>query len=213
MLRLRYTPTEANDERTRHDLSRTEQRKLETYNQVQKEDTVIGVNVKKIFALFVVSCIGWVGIADAAEAPKHTHHQQMRQHPFDFVPETKRSVPAWAKCPELWNKLRDAGWLEKDVVKADQVVWRESRCIATAHNKNDPNTVQGVKGSLGLFQINLFWIQKTTYYPKGYLQTVLNREFVPTDLFDVDVTISAAQALIAYDRAQGGCGWSAWISC
>lgn len=188
-------------------------RKLETYNQVQKEDTVNGVNVKKIVVLFVASCIGWIGVADAAEAPKKVDRLQMKQHPFDFVPETKRSVPVWAKCPELWGKLRDAGWLEKDVIKADEVVWRESRCISTAHNKNDPNTVQGVKGSLGLFQINLFWIQRTTYYPKGYLQTVLNRELIPADLFDVDITIASAQALIVYDRAKGGCGWSAWISC
>jgi hypothetical protein len=213
MLELRHTPTEANDERTRHDLSRTDQRKLETYNQVQKEDKVIGVNVKKIVALIVASCIGWVGIADAAEAPKHINHQQMQQHPFDFVPETKRSVPSWAKCPDLWNRLRDAGWLEKDVVKADEIVWRESRCMATAHNKQDPNTVQGVKGSLGLFQINLFWIQRTTYYPKGYLQTVLDRELLPTDLFDIDITIASAQALIAYDRGLGRCGWSAWLGC
>jgi len=213
MLGLTYTPIEANDERTRHDLSRTEQRKLETYNQVQKEDTVIGVDMRKIVALFVASFISWVGIADAAEAPKQIDRKQMVQHPFDFVPETKRTVPAWAKCPDLWNRLRDAGWLEKDVVKADQIVWRESRCIATAHNKNDPNTVQGVKGSLGLFQINLFWVQRTTYYPRGYLQTVLDRELMPTDLFDVDVTIASAQALIAYDRGLGRCGWSAWLGC
>ena len=213
MLGLRHTPTEANDERTRHNLSRTEQRKLETYNQVQKEDKVNGVNVKKIVALFVASCIGWVGIADAAEAPQQVDRVQMRQHPFDYLLEVRRSVPAWAKCPEIWNRLRDAGWLEKDVVKADQIVWRESRCIATAHNKNDPNTVQGVKGSLGLFQINLFWVQRTTYYPNGYLQTVLNRDLVPADLFDVSTTIDAAQALIAYDRGLGRCGWSAWLGC
>ena len=172
-----------------------------------------GVNVKKIVALFVASCIGWVGIADAAEAPERIDRVQMAQHPFDFVSASKRSVPAWAKCPELWNRLRDAGWLEKDVVKADGIVWRESRCNPLAHNKNDPNTVQGVKGSLGLFQINLFWIQRTTYYPRGYLQTVLNREFAPADLFDVDITIAAAGALIAYDRGQGRCGWSAWLGC
>lgn len=172
-----------------------------------------GVNVKKIAVLFVASCIGWIGVADAAEAPQRIDVDQMSQHPFDYVPTVMRDVPSWAKCPKLWDRLRDAGWLEKDVVKADQIVWRESRCIATAHNKNDPNTVQGVKGSLGLFQINLFWIQRTTYYPKGYLQTVLNRELMPADLFDVDVTIASAQALISYDRAQGGCGWSAWIGC
>ena len=174
---------------------------------------MIGVTVKKIIALCVVSLIGLAGVADAASAPQEVKQQQMLRHPFDFVLEAKRSVPAWAKCPELWNKLRDAGWLEKDVVKADEIVWRESRCISTAHNKQDPNTVAGVKGSLGYFQINLFWIQRTTYYPRGYLQTVLNRDLLPADLFNVDTTISAAQALIVYDRAQGGCGWNAWLGC
>ena len=172
-----------------------------------------GVPVNKLLIVFVASVIGCASVAEAANAPDQVERVVMRQHPFDFVPEAKRSVPAWAKCPEIWNRLRDAGWLEKDVVKADQIVWRESRCIATAHNKQDPNTVQGVKGSLGLFQINLFWVQRTTYYPRGYLQTVLDRELMPTDLFDVDVTIAAAQALIRYDRAQGKCGWSAWVGC
>jgi hypothetical protein len=174
---------------------------------------VNGVPVNKLLIVFVASVIGCASVAEAANAPDQIRGVVLRQHPFDFVPEAKRSVPVWAKCPELWNRLRDAGWLEKDVVKADQIVWRESRCIATAHNKNDPNTVQGVKGSLGLFQINLFWVQRTTYYPRGYLQTVLDRELMPTDLFDVDITIASAQALIRYDRAQGGCGWSAWIGC
>ena len=172
-----------------------------------------GVNVKKIICLCVISLIGLAGVADAAKAPQEKVGKQMAQHPFDFVPEVKRDVPKWAKCPELWNRLRDAGWLERDVIKADEIVWRESRCVPTAHNKLDPNTVQGVKGSLGLFQINVFWIQHTTFYPRGYLQTVLDREFVPADLFDVNVTIASAQALIEYDRAQGRCGWSAWLGC
>lgn len=174
---------------------------------------MIGFDMKKIVAVCVVCLIGFAGVVDAAIAPELVASSQMVQHPFDFVPASKRSVPSWAKCPELWNRLRDAGWAEKDVVKADQIVWRESRCIASAHNSNDPNIVQGVKGSLGLFQINLFWIQRTTFYPKGYLQTVLGREFVPADLFDVDVTIAAAGALIVYDRGHGKCGWSAWLGC
>jgi hypothetical protein len=174
---------------------------------------VNGVPVNKLLIVFVATVIGCASVAEAANAPDQVVRVVMGQHPFDYVPEAKRSVPAWAKCPEIWNRLRDAGWLEKDVVKADQIVWRESRCLVSAHNKNDPNTVQGVKGSLGLFQINLFWIQRTTYYPNGYLQTVLNRDLVPADLFDVGTTIDAAQALIRYDRAQGGCGWSAWLGC
>lgn len=172
-----------------------------------------GVTVKKLLIVFVASFIGCVGIANAASAPDQIDIQVMRQHPFDYVPTVKRTIPADAKCPQFWNLMRDAGWLEKDVVKADAIIWRESRCNFLAHNKSDPNTVQGVKGSLGIYQINLFWIQRTTYYPKGYLQTVLNRELTPADLFDVDVAIASAQALIVYDRAQGRCGWSAWDGC
>ena len=169
--------------------------------------------MKKLLIVFIASVIGFAGVAEAVSAPQQVDLYVMRQHPFDYVPTVKRTVPDWAKCGQYWNRLRDAGWLEKDVVKADAIMWRESRCIITAHNQNDPNTVQGVKGSLGLFQINLFWIQRTTYYPNGYLQTVLNREFVPTDLFDVDVSIASAGALIVYDRSLGRCGWSAWLGC
>ena len=172
-----------------------------------------GVIVKRLLIVFVASFIGCVGIANAAKAPDQIVVDVMRQHPFDYVPTVKRAIPADAKCGQYWDLMRDAGWLEKDVVKADAIIWRESRCKLLAHNKQDPNTVQGVKGSLGLFQINLFWIQRTTYYPKGYLQTVLNRELMPADLFDVGITIDAAQALIRYDRAQGKCGWSAWVGC
>jgi hypothetical protein len=169
--------------------------------------------VNKLLIVFVASFIGCVGIANAASAPDQIDREVMRQHPFDYVPTIRRTIPADAKCGQYWNQMRDAGWLEKDVVKADAIIWRESRCLPLAHNKSDPNTVQGVKGSLGLFQLNLFWIQRTTYYPNGYLQTVLDRELVPADLFDVAITIDAAQALIRYDRSLGRCGWSAWLGC
>lgn len=174
-----------------------------------------GDRMKKIVCACLLSLIGFANIVDAAQAPEPetTEVQTMSRHPFDYVPTLHRKVPADAKCPDLWAVLRKAGWEEKDVKIADRIVWRESRCIPTAHNKKDPNTVRGVKGSLGLFQINLFWMSKTRWYPNGYLQTVLGRELVPTDLFDVDVSVAAAGALIAYDRRLGGCGWSAWLEC
>ena len=37
LVELEHTPTEANDERLRHDLSRTEQRKLINHTQAKKE--------------------------------------------------------------------------------------------------------------------------------------------------------------------------------
>ena len=174
---------------------------------------MIGVDVKKIVVLIVVTFVCWFGIADAADAPTEIRQIEMSQHPFDYVPETRKIIPANLKCPQFWNVLSDAGWLKKDVLKADAIIWRESRCNPMAHNKNDPNTVEGVKGSLGLFQINMFWIQKTTYYSDGYLQTVLGRRIAPADFFDVQNSIQFAAALIAYDRANGNCGWSAWIGC
>ena len=79
--------------------------------------------MRKIVVLCVVSLIGFAGVVDAAEAPKKVVEVQMVQHPFDYVPEVKRNVPSWAKCPDLWNRLRDAGWLEKDVVKADAIIF------------------------------------------------------------------------------------------
>jgi len=174
---------------------------------------VNGVPVNKLLIVFVATVIGCASVAEAANAPDQIGRYVMRQHPFDYVPEVQRSIPKWAKCGQYWNRLRNAGWLEKDVIKADAIMWRESRCLSSAHNGDDPNIVEGVKGSLGLFQINLFWIQRTTYYPNGYLQTVLGRDLVPEDLFDVAVTIDAAQALIRYDRSLGRCGWSAWLGC
>jgi len=192
--------------------SRAEQRKL-NHIQANEGGKVNGVIVKRLLIVFVAIVIGCAGVADAANAPQRIDRDVMVQHPFDYVPTVRRTIPADAKCGQYWNQMRDAGWLEKDVVKADKIMWRESRCSFMAHNKSDPNTVQGVKGSLGLFQINLFWIQRTTYYPNGYLQTVLGRDLAPTDLFDVATTIDAAQALIIYDRAQGKCGWSAWLGC
>tara|TARA_R110000868_G_scaffold183925_1_gene425289 strand:- start:103 stop:543 length:441 start_codon:yes stop_codon:yes gene_type:complete len=117
------------------------------------------------------------------------------------------------KCFNVQRLTVDAGWLASDVRKAAAISFRESRCNPLAHNKLDPVTVAGVKGSLGLFQINLFWISKTSSYPKGFLQTVLKRDLVPSDLFVPEINVAAAEAIIKYNRDRGGCGWQAWNGC
>jgi hypothetical protein len=71
----------------------------------------------------------------------------------------------------------------------------------------------GGKGSFGLYQINLYWIQKTRWYPRGFLQTKMQRDLKPTDLLDPEVNIAAALQIIKQNRADGGCGWSAWRGC
>ena len=122
-------------------------------------------------------------------------------------------VPPDAKCGQWWQLMNDQGWSDADIAKADRIMFRESKCMEEMHNKLDPTTINGVKGSLGLFQINLFWLSKTVAYPQGFLQTMLKRELKPKDLFDPLTNIQAARAIIRYNRANGGCGWDAWKAC
>jgi hypothetical protein len=48
------------------------------------------------------------------------------------------------------------------------IIHRESRCLPLAHNKKDPVTIAGVKGSLGLFQINLVLDFKNNCIPERF---------------------------------------------
>lgn len=114
-----------------------------------------------------------------------------------------------AKCGQWWSVAVAAGWNEKDLRDLDAVMFRESQCDATQVNASDPNTVDGVKGSVGLTQINVFWVQQTKYYPNGYLQTVSIVSGVQ-DLFDPFLNLRAAKAVFDYGVAENGCGWAAW---
>lgn len=135
---------------------------------------------------------------------------------FDAPPLADRHeimAPKGSKCPEWWATMTALGWAKHDLETADKVMFRESRCLPTSHNAADPNTIGRWKGSLGLFQINLFWLQKTRYYPDGYLQTmgVAKR---PTDLLNPYVNIKAALELFEYSERVNGCGWEPWlVSC
>lgn len=114
-----------------------------------------------------------------------------------------------ARCPQWWNVAVSAGWEQNDLRDLDEVLWRESRCDASQVNASDPNIVDGVKGSVGLTQVNVFWVQGTKWYPNGYLQTVSVVSGVQ-DLFDPFLNLRAAKAIFDYDRGEGGCGWRAW---
>jgi hypothetical protein len=118
-------------------------------------------------------------------------------------------VDADAKCGQWWSVAIASGWDEIDLRDLDEVLFRESRCDASQVNASDPNTVDGVKGSVGLAQINVFWVQPTKWYPKGYLQThtIVSGAH---DLFDPFLNLRAAKAVFDYDRSEGRCGWSAW---
>ena len=85
-----------------------------------------------------------------------------------------------------------AGWPADQAPTLARVMFRESRCIPTAHNAKDTHG-----GSYGLMQINAQhkdWLMQT-----GFI-TSLN------DLFNPDINLRAALHLY------GMVGWSAWAS-
>jgi hypothetical protein len=135
----------------------------------------------------------------------------------EYVPDRLIEVPypvaANAKCGQWWELMHDLGWSDKDIAKGDGIIFRESRCDTLQINPKDPTTIGKHKGSFGLYQINLYWIKQTRWYPKGFLQTKMQRELVPTDLLDSQVNLAAALQIIRQNRADGGCGWSAWKAC
>lgn len=167
--------------------------------------TVLGISL---------SLIGLVAPARAAEAhdrgPKPPIEIQARQEGTGRALRTFRiKPPATAKCPMWWNVLLEAGWERQNLAQADAIIWRESRCMSSAHNPDDPTKIGNLKGSIGLFQVNLFWVQKTTYYPNGYLQT-MGVVTGPEDLWNPLLNARAALAIFDYSAERNGCGWNPW---
>lgn len=131
---------------------------------------------------------------DASETPPAT------------VPVT---APATARCPQWWGLAEQAGWHADSMQTLDYVIWRESRCLTSAHN-----TTLNRDGSadIGLTQINdRSWCLPTRWYPGGYLQTV---GVLPTvgceQLFDPYLNLLSAKALYDYSETHQGNGWAPW---
>lgn len=171
--------------------------------------------MKKVFVGVVALIASFAGVAQALNVSDVSTNSSVyvsREYVHDYVANVFPIAPD-AKCGQWWQMLNDQGWKKKDIVKADSIMFRESRCNAKSINADDPTRIGKHKGSFGLFQINLFWISKTTAYPNGFLQTNLERNLVPNDLLNPEINALSALAIINYNRAGGGCGWSAWNGC
>ena len=104
--------------------------------------------------------------------------------------------PVSAKCPQWWDNAVSVGWKRKHLITLDFLMWRESRCNASAFNRKDPNG-----GSRGLVQINGFW---TPYLrSKGVLER-------PRGLFNPDVALMSALEIFKYGEERYGHGWGPW---
>lgn len=170
--------------------------------------------MKKVLLSVTVLLAGFAGVAQALNVSDNSGSVYLaNEYVPDRIIELPYPVSPDAKCGQWWQLMHDFGWSDKDIAKGDAILFRESKCDPTQINSDDPTTIGKHKGSFGLYQINLYWIKKTAWYPKGFLQTKLERNLVPTDLLKPEVNIASALEIIKQNRADGGCGWSAWRGC
>jgi hypothetical protein len=128
------------------------------------------------------------------------HHQdEINNIYFNF-----QSIKVNYKCPQHLHVASSAGWTEDLFEKLDYIIWRESRCLESAFNDQDPNG-----GSHGLVQINGFWCRPSRYNPDGWLQQqgILSS---CQDLYDPYINLLAAKAIYDYSLERNKCGFSPW---
>jgi hypothetical protein len=160
----------------------------------------------------VTATLAVVGFGGATSTTPSTPPSQplaLVSERLDAAQGTPETIPDDRLCPQWWELARQAGWTEDLLPALDYVIWRESRCDATAHN-----TTLNRDGStdLGLTQVNdRSWCLPTRYYPNGYLQTV---GVLPTvgceQLFDPTLNLRAAKAIFDYAQQTHGNGWQPW---
>jgi len=179
-----------------------------------EEAKVMRSFMRKVLLSVTVLLASFAGVAQALNVDQGSGSVYIKN---SYVPDRVIEVPypvaPNAKCGQWWQLMHDLGWSDKDIVKGDAIIFRESRCNIDSVNSDDPTTIGKHKGSFGLYQINLYWIKKTAWYPKGFLQTKMQRPLSPTDLLNPEINLSAALEIIKQNRADGGCGWSAWRAC
>jgi hypothetical protein len=170
--------------------------------------------MKKVVVSVVALLAGFAGVAQALSVSDVSNSVYLKnEYVFDRIVDVPFPVSDDAKCGKWWQLMHDLGWSDKDIVKGDAIMFRESRCNEQSVNADDPTRIGKHKGSFGLYQINLYWIKKTAWYPNGFLQTKLQRELKPTDLLQPEINVAAALEIIKQNRVDGGCGWSAWNGC
>jgi hypothetical protein len=115
--------------------------------------------------------------------------------------------PDWRRsqhCPEYAMAVAYVGFGPTTHNTALRVMHKESRCIYTVFNPNDPNG-----GSIGLMQINMFWCKPSRYFKDGWLQSQ-NIVDDCDDLYVPLTNLKAAKAIYDYSVERNGNGWQPW---
>lgn len=159
----------------------------------------------KIVAACIILVTSWViATPSASKAPEPVVATVVEQTTTTTTTTTTAPPPSNAVCGQWWSLAAQAGFTESMLSSLDQIIYRESRCLPDQVNLDDPNG-----GSHGLTQINGFWCKPSRWYPLGYLQTfgVLTE---CADLYNPEINLRAAYALVQYSIEVGLCPWVQW---
>lgn len=116
-------------------------------------------------------------------------------------PEVRRQVD----CPHYSSIVAYVGFPLAERATAHKIMYRESRCLPRVFNSLDPNG-----GSIGLFQVNMFWCKPSRYFKEGWLQ---NQGVISScsDLYNPLVNVAAAKEIYDYSLDHNGNGWNPWL--
>ncbi len=155
----------------------------------------------------IASCVCLIGFAlPIGEPTDNSLPEPVYPDTYGYIETTTTTMPRpvvlLTPCEKVRELARIIGWPKKELDTLVKVVYRESRCIPTAHN-----TTRNKDGSqdYGLMQINDWsWCKPTRYYPVGYLQQVGVIDNCK-DLFNPILNLSAGLYLYNYSN-----GWDQW---
>jgi hypothetical protein len=121
--------------------------------------------------------------------------------PYLIEPTTTTSstlfIDPYASACEQFSALAvNIGWPLDQRTVLESIIYRESRCIPNAINKQDPNG-----GSRGLMQINGFWTP--WLIERGIIQH-------KKDLLQADINLRAGLEIYNYGLDRYGFGWGPW---
>jgi hypothetical protein len=152
-----------------------------------------------LIGTFVLALFG-VSVMPESNVPQVTQ-TTISAEPYLIGPTTTTSstlfIDPYASACEQFSALAvNIGWPLDQKTVLESIIYRESRCIPNAINKQDPNG-----GSRGLMQINGFWT------PWLIERGIIKHK---KDLLQADINLRAGLEIYNYGIDRYGYGWGPW---
>jgi len=152
-----------------------------------------------LIGTFVLALFG-VSVMPESNVPQVTQIT-ISAEPYLIEPTTTTSstlfIDPYASACEQFSALAiNIGWPLDQRTVLESIIYRESRCIPNAINKQDPNG-----GSRGLMQINGFWTP--WLIERGIIEH-------KKDLLQAEINLRAGLEIYNYGIDRYGYGWGPW---